>query len=101
LRSLHGISHQPRQTVMGMEIAFRFDNHPVTKQGIMSATNLARLARLEAIQPIYAMEILAQTLRHKCHCGAVDFGSAESAKPVAIGARSRCGSPRDEMGHRC
>jgi len=25
----------------GMKIAFRFDNHQVTKQGIMSATNLA------------------------------------------------------------
>jgi len=47
-----------------MGIAFRFDNHPrVTKQGIMSATNLARLAPVEPMQPIYAMEILAQTER--------------------------------------
>src|SRR4029453_11040869 len=31
----------------GMGIAFRFDNHPVTRQAIMSPTTLARLEALQ------------------------------------------------------
>ncbi len=71
-----------------MGIAFRFDNHPrVTKQGIMSATNLARLAPVEPMQPIHAMEALAQTFRHKRDYPAVDFGNAESATSTIAAIR--------------
>ena len=77
-----------------MGIAFRFDNHPVTKQGIMSAINSARLARLEAIQPIHAMRIWTHTLtRTQTSLSVVSISLMRSQRPVHSLRRERSRSP--------